>query len=111
MSYTLQLVGGLIDGRTITLSRRNSFLWVDVRSKKERGRDAAHGTSPKPHRILYRHSRWREGPLGSEKLRVREGYVYAGDTYAVCDGCGGYVKRVDQKNQKCSLCGGSLAVR
>lgn len=98
-----QLVGGLLDGRMVSLRSRPAFLWVDRRP----GRKCYASPPPAPileHCVLYRRACWREG-LG----RVRDGYLFAGLTHAVCSGCGAYVERVDGHVVDCSLCGGTLA--
>lgn len=93
-----ELTGGPLDGRRVSLRRRPAFLWVDER----RGGKCYLGAGR--HRVLYRRATWREG-----LARVRDGYVFAGHTHALCGGCGAIDERCDGHNVACSWCGGSLA--
>lgn len=86
-----ELIGGGLDGRRIWLSTKHSYVWVD---------SAVGGKvypAPGPGRCLY-------------KLDdATSTYVYAGNTWAMCPGCGAYVDRIDGHNHQCSLCGSSLS--
>lgn len=90
------LVGGPLDGETVSPSQQANFVWVEL-SSKGAPRCYAEWTQG---RVLYRLVH-----------RVRPyKYLYAGHTHAHCGACGGYCEAQQTHGGKraCDFCGEPL---
>ena len=86
------LVGGPLDGETVSASQSANYVWVQLTG---RGQARCYST-PQAGRHLYRLIH-----------RVRPyKYLYAGHTHALCE-CGG-IAGINAAKPKCPLCGEPL---
>jgi len=90
------LVGGPLDGETISAGQDATFLWVQLSGKGAPRCYAKQARGRHLYRLVH-------------KVRPYK-YLYAGHTHVVCPSCGGYAESPDPvpEDSTCGLCGGSL---
>lgn len=93
------LVGGPLDGETISPGQQANFVWVQLSARGAPRCYSEHQTGRHLYRLFH-------------KVRPYK-YLYAGHTHAICPKCGGFTAVSDTRDlplgAKCVLCGEAVS--
>lgn len=95
------LVGGPLDGESVSAGQSANFVWVQLSGKGSARCYSGYQRGRHLYRLIH-------------KVRPYK-YLYAGHTHAECPSCGGFSEVSDAKNlplgASCALCGEPLAAQ